>query len=128
MSEELKRKGSEFNVDLTYLCDVASGSNEFMVEMIELFLIQTPGYFEQLDQLIEKGNWPRVADIAHKIKPTLAFMGADSARESMAEIEQNARDGKNLDKIAPAFKLLKDMSVELFTKLTEIKSELQKAC
>lgn len=54
-------------------------------------------------------------------------MGVDSARESMAEIEQNARDGKNLDKIAPAFKLLKDISVELFIKLTEIKGELQKA-
>ncbi len=127
MAEELKRKDSEFNVDLTYLRDVASGSNEFMVEMIELFLIQTPGYFEQLDQLIGEKNWIKVADIAHKIKPTLAFMGADSARESMAEIEQNARDGKNLDKIAPAFKLLKDMSVELFIKLTEIKNELQKA-
>lgn len=127
MAEELKKKGSEFNVDLTYLRDVASGSNEFMVEMIELFLIQTPGYFEQLDQLIGEENWIKVADIAHKIKPTLAFMGVDSARESMAEIEQNARDGKNLDKIAPAFKLLKDMSVELFIKLTEIKNELQKA-
>lgn len=126
MSGEFKKNSKEFNVDLSYLRDVASGSNEFMVEMIELFLIQTPDYFEQLDQLIIQGDWIRVADIAHKIKPTLSFMGVDSARESMSVIEENARSGKNLESIPPAFKLLKDMSKDLFLKLSDIKSELQK--
>jgi len=126
MSEELKKNSADFNLDLSYLQDVASGSNEFMIDMIELFLSQTPGYFEQLDQLIKDENWPVVADISHKIKPTLAFMGVESARGGMAEIEQNARNLKNLDAIPPAFKLLKDMSVELFIKLAQIKSDLEK--
>lgn len=127
MAEEFKKKTTDLNVDLSYLRDVSSGSNEFMVEMIELFLEQTPGYFEQLDQYIKEENWSKVADIAHKIKPTLAFMGADSAKEDMAEIESNARNLKNLDKISPAFKILNDLSAGLFSKLEEIKVELQKA-
>lgn len=127
MSEEFKKKTTDLNVDLSYLRDVSSGSNEFMVEMIELFLDQTPAYFEQLDQYIQEENWLRVADIAHKIKPTLAFMGADSAKEDMAEIEVNARNLKNLDKIQPAFQLLNDLSSELFSKLEEIKAGLKKA-
>jgi HPt (histidine-containing phosphotransfer) domain-containing protein len=114
-----------FKVDLSYLKDVASGSDEFMIDMIDLFLDQTPGYFEQLDQFINESNWSRVADIAHKIKPTLAFMGVDSARESMAEIEQNARNLKNLESISPAFQLLKDMSLQLYKQLAEIKASLQ---
>lgn len=126
MSEELKNNSADFNLDLSYLQDVASGSNEFMIDMIELFLNQTPGYFEQLDQLIKDENWPVVADIAHKIKPTLSFMGVESARGGMAEIEKNARNLKNLDTIPPAFKLLKDMSVELFIRLAQIKSDLEK--
>ncbi|WP_306550507.1 Hpt domain-containing protein [Daejeonella sp.] len=126
MSEQLKNKSADFNLDLSYLQDVANGSNEFMIEMIQLFLDQTPGYFEQLDQLIKDLNWPLVAEISHKIKPTLTFMGIESARANMAEIEQNARNLENLDTIPPAFKLLKEMSVELFLKLAQIKSDLEK--
>ncbi|HEY1009217.1 MAG: Hpt domain-containing protein [Daejeonella sp.] len=116
---------SEFKIDLSYLRDVSSGSNEFMVEMIELFLDQTPGYFEQLKQFISEENWAKVAEIAHKIKPTLAFMGADAAREGMAEIEANARSLVNTEKIAPAFKSLYDFSGDFFTKLAEVKKDLQ---
>ncbi len=126
MSEQLKNNSADFNLDLSYLQDVANGSNEFMIQMIDLFLNQTPGYFEQLDQLIKDLNWPAVADISHKIKPTLTFMGIESASASMAEIEQNSRNLKNLETIPPAFKLLKDMSVELFIKLAQIKSDLEK--
>ena len=125
MPEDLPQNKPEFDIDLSYLRDVSSGSNEFMVEMIELFLDQTPAYFEQLDQLIEEGNWSKVAEIAHKIKPTLAFMGADAAKDGMAEIESNARTLTNTESIAPAFNLLKEFSGELFFKLTEVKKELE---
>jgi HPt (histidine-containing phosphotransfer) domain-containing protein len=114
-----------FKVDLSYLKDVASGSDEFMIDMIDLFLDQTPAYFEQIEQFISEENWSKVADIAHKIKPTLAFMGVDSARESMAGIEQNARNLVNLEAISPAFQLLKEMSVQLYKQLEEVKASLQ---
>jgi HPt (histidine-containing phosphotransfer) domain-containing protein len=114
-----------FKVDLSYLKDVASGSDEFMIDMIDLFLDQTPAYFEQLEQFIAEENWSKVADIAHKIKPTLAFMGVDSARESMAEVEQNARNLKNLETISPAFQILKEMSVQLYKQLEEVKASLK---
>ncbi len=122
MSESSK---PQFNIDLSYLRDVSSGSDEFMVEMIELFLDQTPAYFEQLNQLIGEENWSKVAEIAHKIKPTLSFMGADAARESMANIETNARNLTNTETIMPAFKSLYDFSGDLFIKLAEVKKELE---
>ncbi len=127
MPERHSQNKPEFNIDLTYLRDVSSGSNEFMVEMIELFLEQTPAYFEQLKQSIAEQNWSRVSEIAHKIKPTLAFMGADSAKESMAVIENNARNLTNTHTIAPAFESLYAFSGDLFIKLTEVKKELEKA-
>jgi len=125
MSEHLHQNKPEFKIDLTYLRDVASGSNEFMVEMIDLFLEQTPAYFEQLNQFISEENWAKVAEIAHKIKPTLAFMGADAAKDSMAEIETSARNLTNTESIKPAFKSLYDFSGDLFIKLTEAKKELE---
>jgi len=124
MSENSNQNHPEFKIDLSYLRDVSSGSNEFMIEMIELFLQQTPAYFEQLNQFIAEENWTRVAEIAHKIKPTLAFMGADAAKDSMAEIEGNARSLTNTDSIAPSFKSLYIFSEVLYIKLTEVKKEL----
>ncbi len=124
MSENTNQKEPEFKIDMSYLRDVSSGSNEFMIEMIELFLEQTPAYFEQLNTFIAEENWSRVAEIAHKIKPTLAFMGADAAKERMAEIESKARNLTNTDSIAPAFKSLYVFSEVLYVKLGEVKKEL----
>ena len=114
-----------FKIDLSYLKDVASGSDEFMIDMIDLFLDQTPNYFEQMEQHIQEGNWSKVADIAHKIKPTFAFMGVDSAKESMAEIEQNARNNSDIETILPAFKVLKEMTTNLYAELIRVKTGLQ---
>jgi HPt (histidine-containing phosphotransfer) domain-containing protein len=126
MTESPLQNKPEFNIDLSYLRDVSSGSNEFMIEMIDLFLEQTPGYFEQLNQFIEEENWPKVAEIAHKIKPTLAFMGADAAKEHMAEIETKARNVSDTREISPVFKNLHEFSKVLFVKLAEVKTELEK--
>lgn len=127
MPEKQSQSKPEFKIDLTYLRDVSSGSNEFMIEMIELFLDQTPAYFEQLKQFIAEKNWAKVSEIAHKIKPTLAFMGADAAKESMADIENNARNLTDTELISPAFESLYEFSGDLFIKLTEVKKELEKA-
>ncbi len=127
MSENNSQNKPEFNIDLTYLRDVSSGSNEFMIEMIELFLEQTPVYFEQLRQFIAEENWAKVAEIAHKIKPTLAFMGADSAREIMSEIETSARNLTDTESIRPAFESLHEFSGTLFNKLNEVKKEMEQA-
>jgi len=125
MPENTHQNKPEFNIDLSYLRDVSSGSNEFMIEMIDLFLEQTPAFFEQLSQFISEENWTKVAEIAHKIKPTLAFMGADAAKESMAVIETNARNLTNTESISEVFKSLYEFSGDLFIKLNEVKKELE---
>jgi len=125
MSENFYQKTSDFNLDLSYLKDVSSGSNEFMIEMIDLFLAQTPEYFENLAQFVRDENWVKVGELAHKIKPTLAFMGADSAKETMAEIENKARNLINTESISASFKELHDFSAILFAKLKEVRKELE---
>lgn len=127
MSNKLTKNNEDLVLDLSYLQGISNGSTEFMIDIIDLFLSQMPDYFEQLDQLITVENWENAAEIAHKIKPSLTFMGVRSAMESMAEIERNARNLENLDTIPSSFKILKEMSVELFVKLAAIKSELEKS-
>ncbi|HCN83367.1 MAG TPA: Hpt domain-containing protein [Sphingobacteriaceae bacterium] len=115
----------KIDIDLSYLSDVANGSTEFIIDMIDIFIDQTPLYVKQLGLAIQEKNWKTVADISHKIKPTLAFMGVIKARDDMEEIESNARSLENLDEIQSKFNDLEIICNHLFVRLQQLKKELQ---
>jgi len=114
-----------FEIDLSYLNDIAGGSEEFMIDMIDIFIEQTPLYFEQLEQAVNTSDWKSVGDVAHKIKPTLAFMGINEAKDIMAEIERKARQGDELSDIPAMFKSILTRCNELYSNLDKIREELK---
>lgn len=124
MTKAVKNPQSGPEISLAYLHDIADGSNEFMVEMIDIFLQQTPDYLNQIEQGIEIGDWATVAEIAHKIRPTFAFIGVDEAKEVMAVIENKARSGEDLESIAPEFREFKTLSAGVLNKLIGIRNDL----
>lgn len=123
MSEDLDPKNLQ--IDLTYLNDIAGGDAEFMIDMIDIFIEQTPVYTEQLIQAVDAKDWKTVGDIAHKIKPTLAFMGVNKAKDQMAAIEQNARTESNLEEIPNDFAEIKAVCESLYVLLQKVKTDLQ---
>ncbi|HEY1025968.1 MAG TPA: Hpt domain-containing protein [Sphingobacteriaceae bacterium] len=122
---EETNKGYESEVNLSYLRDIASGSVEFMIEMIDIFLDQTPEYFRNLETAVAEKNWKGVADVAHKIKPTLAFMGVNSGKQDIEDIEHKARDGRDVEEIQVQFNTLKEKCSNLFLKLQQVRTELE---
>jgi HPt (histidine-containing phosphotransfer) domain-containing protein len=114
----------DVEIDLSYLRAIASDSNEFMIEMIDLFLDQTPEYFNQLQDAVNEKNWKEVAGLAHKIKPTLAFMGIDAARADIEEIEKKARSLDRVEEIEPQLVKLRAACTTLFAKLREVRTQL----
>lgn len=115
---------SEIKVDLSYLNEVSSGNSEFIIEMIDIFMQQTPVYVQQLTDAIAKKDWTAIAQVAHKIKPTLGFMGIDSARDIMVQIENDARNQENYESIVFNFTQSSDVFSTVYSKLEEIKKEL----
>jgi len=111
-------------IDLSYLQEVASDNSGFMVEMIDIFLAQTPEYVSILSDAIDQQNWDKIAEMAHKIKPTLAFMGVNEAKETMASIESRARDKEDYEGIVSDFKDLKDDFNQIFIGLEQKRKEL----
>lgn len=112
------------DIDLSYLRAIASDSNEFMIEMIDLFLEQTPDYFNQLQQAVGEKNWKDVAALAHKIKPTLAFMGFNAAKEDIEVIEKKARALDNVEAIPELLDQLRADCFSLFAKLKDVRAQL----
>lgn len=117
MAEYLQTNPSSVKVDLSYLEDIAGGSNEFIIEMIDMFLQQTPGYCLEIKQGIIDQDWKKVSDLAHKIKPTLAFMGAHAAKEVMSSVETDSRNMTNLDTLGTRFDDLHIVCTQLFADL-----------
>lgn len=112
-------------IDLSYLKEVSNDNNEFMIDMIDIFQAQTPGYVESLAAAIAEKNWPKIAEMAHKIKPTLSFMGIEAAKEEMALIETKARNQEDYESIVSDFENMKEVFEVIYLKLEEKKKELQ---
>lgn len=110
-------------LDLSYLKDMSGDSAEFIIEMIDMFKTQTPLYITDLAQAVSEKNWSRVADHAHKIKPTFSYIGREDAKEHMQMMEHNAREGKDLGGLPQAFEELNDFVQILYVKLDEAKAE-----
>jgi HPt (histidine-containing phosphotransfer) domain-containing protein len=117
-------KEKEIVIDLSYLRDVASDNTEFMIEMIDIFLTQTPGYVEQLIIAVDQKDWSKMADLSHKIKPTMSFMGVESAKNTLGDIETKARNQEDYEGIVAEFDKMKDNFKTIFVKLEEKKIEL----
>lgn len=113
-------------LDLSYLRDMSGDSAEFIIEMIDMFKLQTPLYISDLGQAIADEDWPRASNCAHKIKPTFAYVGREDARDHMQMMENNARDLKNIEELPLAFQQISAFVDHLYIQLDEAKADLEK--
>ena len=125
MEQNNEKEPLSLDIDLSYLRTIAGDSAEFMIEMIDLFLDQTPGYFDQLQLAVDEGNWKAVADTAHKIKPTLAFVGVNTAKQEIESIEKKARSLENVDEIPSQLRTLRAACSNLYENLRKVRAELE---
>jgi HPt (histidine-containing phosphotransfer) domain-containing protein len=81
------------DLDLTFLYEIADGSNEFIVESITMFIDQSPDILQELGNAIASGNWVEAALSAHKIKANLGFFGMLNSQSLIQQIETACKDG-----------------------------------
>jgi hypothetical protein len=61
--------------NLDYLKSVTPKSNDFTLQMIKLFLEDTPEAVKKINAALKVGNWLEVHKNAHKIKPLIIILG-----------------------------------------------------
>lgn len=64
-------------INMDYLDEVALGSNEFKIEIIESFLSKTPASLGQMKECLAKSDYEQIGKIAHKLKTSFSFMGME---------------------------------------------------
>src|SRR4051812_36262422 len=78
------------HTNLDYLKDLSRGDNNFILEMISVFLTQTPESINSLKTHLNNKDWKGVRGVAHKMKPSMTFMGIKELESVIASIEDYA--------------------------------------
>jgi CheY-like chemotaxis protein len=87
-------------VDLTYLYKRTKANPELMMEMIELYLEQTPSLISKMKQSLSDMDWDSLYTAAHKIIPSFSIMGIHSDNEEIAKkIQKYSSAKQHLDEI-----------------------------
>ncbi|MEO0551552.1 MAG: ATP-binding protein [Bacteroidota bacterium] len=86
-------------VDLTYLKSVCNNDENFMREMIATFVANTPEIISEMRQMADLGNWSQVSALAHKLKPSVTFMGISGIKDQVRNIEALAKTEDELVKV-----------------------------
>ncbi|MFC4211141.1 Hpt domain-containing protein [Pedobacter lithocola] len=86
-------------LDLSYLKEMVGHDPEFMIEVLETFLEQTPVYLVELNDALLNKDWKKVANCAHKIKPTFTYVGRDDVKDFVQLIENDAKNEGNIDSL-----------------------------
>jgi CheY-like chemotaxis protein/HPt (histidine-containing phosphotransfer) domain-containing protein len=76
--------------DLALLHQTAHGSTVFMNRILTSFHTNTPGSVADLRAAHAAADWPTVAALAHKLKPSLRLVGAASLTPIIATLEADA--------------------------------------
>jgi HPt (histidine-containing phosphotransfer) domain-containing protein len=112
------------DLDLSFLLDIADGSNEFIVESIEMFMVQTPELLQMISTGIAANDWTTVTAAAHKLKPNLGFFGMPICQATIQEVEIMAKGGAtDPELLKEKFAEVKAILAENLISLEKIKAE-----
>lgn len=87
---------------------ISDDDEDFVKQIISLFVEEVPGDIAQLKEGIQEKNFEKAYSFAHKTKPTLDLLGMDAAKEEILQIEQWTRDQGKKKEIKEIYKSLKD--------------------
>ncbi len=110
------------HTNLDYLKEISNGSKEFMAEMLGLFLKQTPETISILESSLREKDWVALRNIAHKMKPSIAFMGLKEIEQEVKLLEEYAGSGTHLEEIPALVAKVKSVCV---SGMEELKDELK---
>jgi len=84
---------SNQDLDLSLLHEIADGSDEFIIESIDMFLQQTPELLKMIGDYMAQKDWLNAGLSAHKIKSTLGFFGMLTTQALIQQVELASKAG-----------------------------------
>jgi HPt (histidine-containing phosphotransfer) domain-containing protein len=105
--------------DLSQLIAISNGNELFVKKMVDIFCDQTPLMLKTMLDAYQAGDLKRMAEIAHKIKPSIDNLKITSVTQRIREIEKTG--SRELENVS-----LEEILFETETMLTDVISRLKK--
>ncbi|MCE9539158.1 MAG: hypothetical protein K8R85_08065 [Bacteroidetes bacterium] len=106
--------------NLDYLAELSKGSMQFVNEMIEIFLVESPLELSLLEKGILEKNFDLVRASAHKMRSTIPFVGIDKIiMAEMIEMERLAAIRSDFPQIELLFVKVKDVYLKAIEELKQ---------
>lgn len=103
--------------DLSVLKGISKDNQQTINKMLTVFMEKASEEMSQLKVSASEKNWQHLTAIAHKMKPALAYLGMKSLESKINEIQINARNQNEIDKmpiqIQNAEQLLSKIMIQL---------------
>mgnify|MGYP001601117717 CR=1 FL=1 len=111
------------HTDLTYLIQLSNGSNEFIVQMISIFMVQTPEAIDQMYKYLQNNDWKLLRGIIHKMKPSFSFMGIKELETIAVSAEKYCETETHLEEVPNLIHRIKEVCLEALCELEEEKNQ-----
>jgi len=107
------------HIDLTYLRERTIKNPKLMMDMVKLYMAQTPPLLDTLKQSLSDKDWEALHAAVHKMIPSFSIMGISQKFEEMArKVQEYTASEQELDKID-------ELVLELVTVCTQACEELR---
>lgn len=108
-------------IDLTYLTQRTKSNPDLMMEMISLYLVQTPPLISAMKQSFLDQDWNGLYSAVHKLIPSFSIMGISVDFENMAKKLQDYASAQQ--KSADVPQLVKELEHVCLQACSELKEE-----
>ncbi|HSY75261.1 MAG TPA: response regulator, partial [Bacteroidia bacterium] len=115
----MNNNNSHKHTDLTYLKKLANGSDEFITQMLTLFIEQTPDAVGRMEKHLQDHNWELLGKVAHKMKPSIMFVGLKELEKDVKAVEEYASGETHTEELPGMILHIKAVCNEAITELKE---------
>jgi CheY-like chemotaxis protein len=116
MAEAIQPQTESLPHAFAYLSSVAGGDRQFMAELIEVFIQETPEAMHGMRIALEMEDRKSMAAQAHRYKANLRYVGLQKAQKLTEKIEQWALAGK-WQEIFPALEQVQNEAIQALPEL-----------
>jgi len=85
--------------DLSYLMLLMDNDTEIVLEVLEIFKLQTPIDVQNLELHTKNNDWQMLSKSAHKLKSSVGNLGMNQLKDWFLFIEINGKQETNLDRL-----------------------------
>lgn len=110
--------------DLSYLKQVSNGDSDFIREMIEVFMRQTPETISNMEKHLKNKDWESLRTLSHKMKPSCPFFGLHNLYTIVSDIEEYAHKQINLEQLPEMIAEVKRTCLQAMAELEQEKESI----